>query len=149
MAYYPPTGFHFRVEFGLAGVGPGSLDVDFQEVSGLDQSLDVMSYDEGGENRFSHRLPTRTKYGNLVLKRGMLTSSALIDWFRNGIESLDVQPVDVRVILLSPASQPVAAWSVSKAYPVKWNISGFNAADSSVVTETIELTFQQFTRLAI
>ena len=64
--YYPPVGFHFRVDFGIAP--QGDLDGRFQEVSGLASELGSEEVVEGGENRFSHRLPGRAKFGNLVLK---------------------------------------------------------------------------------
>ena len=75
MAGYPPVGFHFRVEFGLDGAG--DQDSRFQEVGGLSAELGTEELQEGGENRFVHRLPTLPKYGNLVLKRGLLTDSVV------------------------------------------------------------------------
>ena len=88
--YYPPAGFHFRVEFNLDGIKDS--DVRFQEVSGLSAELGVEEVTEGGENRFPHRLPTRAKYSNLTLKRGLLTDSRLIDWCKNAIENFDFEP---------------------------------------------------------
>ena len=85
--YYPPVGFHFRVEFILDGTVES--DTRFQEVSGLSAELGTEEVVEGGENRFSHRLPTRAKYSNLTLKRGLLTESGLIDWCRNAIENFE------------------------------------------------------------
>jgi len=65
--YYPPVGFHFKVEF--VGIGNDN-DVRFQSVSGLSVEFDTEAYEEGGENRFEHTLPVRTKYPDLSLKRG-------------------------------------------------------------------------------
>ena len=74
-SYYPPVGFHFRVVF----EGPfGDADMRFQNVSGLSAEIGTETLEEGGENRFSHRLPTTPKYPNLVLKRGMLIGSGLL-----------------------------------------------------------------------
>ena len=42
----------------------------FSEVSGLSGELETLSYNEGGRNDRVHRLPTRMKHPNLVLKRG-------------------------------------------------------------------------------
>ena len=70
--YYPPLGFYYKVEF---GVSKTRNDVRFQSVSGLSIEYDYESFKEGGENRFEHKLPVRTKYADMVLKRGMLTDS--------------------------------------------------------------------------
>ncbi len=56
-SYYPPVGFHFRVEF--ESISSESDDTRFQEVSGLNAELGVEELVEGGENRFSHRFPGR------------------------------------------------------------------------------------------
>ncbi len=143
-AYYPPVGFHFKVEFSLDGVVEG--DARFQEVSGLTAELGVEELNEGGENRFSHRLPTRAKYGNLVLKRGMLKDSKLIEWFRNAVENFEFKPADVLVTLLNEEHEPLAGWSFVKAWPVKWVVSDFKAQEGSIVVETLELAYNYFRR---
>ena len=145
--YYPPVGFHFRVD--IDGLTTGDKDVNFQEVSGLDATVGELTHNEGGENRFVHRLPDRITYDKLVLKRGMLVGSGLIGWFKDAVESFQFDPKDVLVTLLNAEHEPLEAWSFVKAYPVKWSISGFNAQGNELVVETIELTFQYFTRMEV
>ena len=55
--YYPPVGFHFRVEFDLPGASDN--DMRFREVGGLSVELEEETYNEGGENRFVQKLPVR------------------------------------------------------------------------------------------
>lgn len=66
--YYPPLGFHFKIEFGNQ-----KDEYQFQSVSGLNVDLETEEIAEGGENRFKHKLPLRARYPNLVLKRGILS----------------------------------------------------------------------------
>lgn len=145
MGYYPPVGFHFRVTFELPQAT--RLDVDFREVSGLSAEMEQYEVKEGGENKFTHRLPLRAKYTNLILKRGMLLDSGLIDWFTNAIEYMDIQPISVTVALLNRDHQPLQAWNFIQAYPVKWSISDFNAQANEIVVESIELSYQYFQRV--
>lgn len=142
--YYPPSGFHFKVNF--PGVGSGDKDARFQEVTGLTAEVSVEELPVGGENRFTYRLPTRSKYANLVLKRGMLNDSGLIKWFKNAIESFEFSPVDISVYLLNENHEVLSSWDFKQAYPVKWVISDFKAMENSLVIETIELSYQYFTR---
>ena len=142
--YYPPVGFHFKVEF--PGVGSGDKDIRFQEVSGLTATMGMEPLQVGGENRFSYQLPTRATYSNLVLKRGMLTDSGLITWFRDTIENFEFKPVDMNVHLLNEQHEVLCAWKVLQAYPVKWTISNFSSTGNTLVIETIELAFQFFQR---
>ena len=139
--YSMPRSFHFKVEFqGISGVTTN--DVRFQDVSGLNAELGVEEIKSGGENRFSHRLPTRAKYSNLVLKRGMLVDSGLIGWFVNAVENFSFSPATVIIKLLDKDHQPLQSWSFIKAWPIKWNISEFKATENAIVVETIELAYQ-------
>lgn len=138
--YYPPTAFHFRVNIQVEGAA--DEDTRFQEVSGLGVELGTEELVEGGENRFAHQLPSGARHGNLVLKRGLLTSSQLIRWIRDAFENLAFTPVNVVVTLLNEKHQPLAAWQFINAWPVKWTLGNLSATDNSVLVETLELAYQ-------
>lgn len=140
--YYPPPGFHFKVEF--VGIGNDN-DVRFQSVSGLSVEFDTETFKEGGENRFEHKLPVRTKYPDLSLKRGMLTDSALIAWVLDSLQNRVFKPAQVNVTLLNEEHQPLKTWSVFHAWPRKWSVSDFNAQENSIVVETMDLSYNYFT----
>ena len=147
MAAYPPVGFHFRVTITLPEVG--DKDSRFQEVTGLSAELGTEELQEGGENRFVHRLPTLPKYGNLVLKRGLLIDSGLIKWCRDAIENFSFEPTTVDVTLLNEKHEPLGfTYSFVKAWPIKWAISDFKAQENGLVIETLELSYNYFTRIA-
>lgn len=139
--YYPPASFYFKVEF---AVSKNSPDVRFQSVSGLTVEYDMESFKEGGENRFEHKLPVRTKYSDLVLKRGLLTDSKVVDWCFNAFRNREFKPTDVTVILLNEEGEPLKSWKVVRAWPKKWTISDFNSTSNEVVVETLELSYRYF-----
>ena len=140
--YYPPVGFHFKVEF--VGIGNDN-DMRFQSVSGLTMEYDTESFKEGGENRFEHKLPLRTKYPDLSLKRGMLTDSKVIEWCLDALQNRDFKPAQINVMLLNEEHQPLKTWNVYNAWPKKWSVSDFNSQDNSIVIETLELSYNYFT----
>ena len=141
--YYPPVGFHFLVEF--EGLGSKEKDHQFQSVSGLSVDIETEEIAEGGENRFKHKLPVKTKYPNLSLKRGILIDSVVIDWCRDAIENFSFKPVNLTIKLLNAEHQPLISWNVVHAYPVKWGVEDFNAEESKLVVENFELTYNYFT----
>lgn len=141
--YYPPVGFHFLVEF--EGIGSQEKDHQFQSVAGLSVDIETEEIAEGGENRFKHKLPVKTKYPNLTLKRGILIDSAVIDWCRDAIENFSFKPVNLTIKLLNQEHQPLISWNVVHAYPVKWSVEDFNAEESKLVIENFELTYNYFT----
>ena len=147
MPEFPPVGFHFRVEFGLSGVADG--DSRFQEVSGINTELGSEELQEGGENRFIHRLPNPPKYANLVLKRGLFVDSGLIQWCRDALENFLFDPTTVNVTLLNEKHEPLGCtYSFVRAWPVKWAVSDFKAQDNALVIETLELSYSYFTRIS-
>lgn len=140
--YYPPWGFYYKVEF---SVGKNKNDVRFQSVSGLSVEYEYEEYKEGGENRFVHKLPVRTKYADLVLKRGMLTDSEVIKWCLAAFRDRDFKPSDIDIILMNEKGDPLRTWSITHAIPKKWIVSDLNANENALVIETLELTYQYFT----
>jgi len=104
--YYPPVGFHFSISFD-SSVTDNDGDARFQSVGGLNVELETETVKEGGENRFVHSLPVRSKYPNLILKRGMLTNSKLIDWCINSFNSLEISPADLTISLLNEKHEPL------------------------------------------
>jgi phage tail-like protein len=140
--YYPPVGFHFRVEF--VGIGNDN-DIRFQSVSGLTMEYDTETFKEGGENRFEHKLPVRTKFSDLSLKRGMLTDSDVIQWCLDAFQNREFQPADITITLLNEEHQPLKTWQIHRAWPRKWAVSDFNAQENSLVVETLELSYSYFT----
>lgn len=143
--YYPPWGFYFKVVFN--GISLDTNDVRFQSVSGLSVDYDYEPYKEGGENRFEHQLPVRTKYADLVLKRGMLVDSGVIKWFLDAFQNRIFKPVTITIILMNEKSEPLRTWNVVHAIPKKWLISDLNANENSIVVETMELTYRYFNLL--
>jgi phage tail-like protein len=144
---YPPVGFYFDVVFrGISGVAATGVDTQFQEVSGFNQELGVEELVEGGENRFSHRLPNRGKFANLVLKRGVMVNSQLVTWLQDAIDNFIFNPATVEVTLLNEEGKPLVKWEFLKAWPVKWSTSDLKSTENAIVVETLELSYQYFTK---
>ena len=142
--YYPPVGFSFQVNItGIDGMNEGN----FQEVTGLNVKLDVEEIKEGGENRFAHRFPSRPKYENLVLRRGMVTGSALITWARQATEQFTFTTRTVVVSLMDEGGDNLATWNVVNAWPVALKMSEFKAQENAIAIETLELSFDYFQRI--
>ena len=73
----PPLTHRFGVFFFAGGIIPNPIDIRFQKVSGLSADISLDTINEGGENLYSHRIPKKISYSNLVLERGMLIGSPL------------------------------------------------------------------------
>jgi phage tail-like protein len=99
-----------------------------------------MTYAEGGRNDYTHVLPTRMKYPNLVLKRGMTSTTALEDWFKQ--TKTDPSRIVVTLTMYDEAKTTLRTWSFANAFPVKWAGPSFNAGQAQAATETIEIVHE-------
>src|SRR5574343_443987 len=140
--YTPPVGFHFRVE--IIGESNGD-DIRFTEVGGLSVEIGSEEVPEGGENRFVQKYPTRAKYPELVLKRGLLKSSRVWDWLNKAVVDHDIQPRAVDVMLLNEAHEPLVTLHLVGAWPTKWAVGDLNAGNNSYAVESLQLAYQYFT----
>ena len=93
-------------------------------------------------------VPKKTKYADLVLKRGLVTmGSELGLWCVNSIQNFNSIPVLRKVItlqLLNEKAIPQMAWTFHDAWPFKWDISGFHAQESKIVVESISIKYNYF-----
>ena len=118
----PALGFRFAVFFFAGGAVPNPIDIRFQRVSGLSATIDTTTVVEGGQNLYTHRLPTRVGYANLVLERGFVVGSPLNLEFNAAMSLFKFAPSNVIVTLLNERHLPLAAWLFIKAeHPAVFN----------------------------
>lgn len=121
----------------------------FTECSGLSVETEVMEYAEGGLNDFVHKLPGRTKFSNITLKRGWAETDELWKWYADVIAG-KIQPKQVSIILyenkVESPGQEKARWSLDRAYPVKWQGPEFRSDSNAVAVETLELAHSGWQR---
>jgi phage tail-like protein len=147
MFEYPPVGFHFSVAFQL--FPQTTQDFRFQEVSGLEAEIEMESFVEGGQNRFTWQIPKKARYSDITLKRGMFIGSGIVLWCRNALENFVFEPVNITIALLNDKHIPIQAWYVVNAIPKKWLVSGFNSQENSIVVESITLSYQFFNVISV
>ncbi len=134
----PFPGFQFVVE--IDGVPTAA----FQEVSGLDGSVDVIEYREGADvSAATRKLPGLAKYANVVLSRGLTDSRHLYDWW-NAIVSGKADRRAAIIVLLDGERNPVRRWRLHEAWPARYAVSTLDASSSGVVVETLELAHEGF-----
>lgn len=138
--FYQTVNFHFKVAF------KDNVDVRFQSVSGLDATIDTETIREGGENRFEHVIPTRRKYGPLVLKRGLLSpaQSSVTRWLKQAFDEERIVPLDtLQIILLNESHNALMQWTVNNVWPRSWKLGELNAENGAILIETLELNYNR------
>jgi phage tail-like protein len=118
----------------------------FSECSGLEIGMDIEEYKEGGNNGTVVRLPTRIKWTNIRLKRGVALSDDLWQWHYGFVQGT-VSRRDGVISLLDELRNPVKVWSFKRGLPVRWAGPSLNAAQSQVAIEEIEIAHEGLTLL--
>lgn len=114
----------------------------FAECSGLELTIDIEERDEGGNNRGSLKFPSRAKWTNLRLKRGVTFSDDLWNWHYDFVEGKYGKRRDGLVILQNDLHIPIKLWHFRRGIPVKWSGPSFNASRSEVGFEEIEIAHE-------
>ena len=132
----PFGAYNFKVEI------DGIQIAGFSEVSGLNAETEVEQVKEGGLNDYVHILPKGTKYGNLILKKGITLSDELYQWYSNTVNG-KIERKNGSIQLCDSSNWVVIrSWDFVRAYPVKWEGPSFNAKSSIVAAESITMVHE-------
>ena len=113
----------------------------FSECTGLEMSLEVEEYKEGGRNGAVLQFPTRVKWGHITLKKGAGAGTTLWDWHYGFAEGRGKRR-DGIIILQTELHIPNNIWYFRRGLPVKWVGPSMNASQSSTAIESIEISHE-------
>lgn len=132
---------------GAVGAAAGLLLGGFSEARGLESSLDIETYLEGGVNDRVHRFPTRMSYPNITLSRGVGLSEDLWLWHEEFQKGLGTRR-DGLIILQDHMKLPIKTWSFSNGLPVRWTGPALKAGESAVAIESLEIAHEKLELIA-
>ena len=136
------SAFYFSVKF----KGFPEMDSSFQKVSGLKVPVDNVEKVEGGDNYYTHYLPSPPKFENLVLKRCLLNNSGLYEWCRQALEDFKFNPKDIQLALLNADGTVLASWTVVRAIPLSWELAALNTVSNEMAIENLTLKYRYLKR---
>lgn len=113
----------------------------FVEVSGLGTETEVVEFRDGGSNDV-RKLPGRTKWPPVVLKRVFTGDRALYDWATANATTGNVVKRSVLVSVNDAQGQPIARYHLEHAWPSKWEGPTLKASGNEVAIETLELVHE-------
>jgi phage tail-like protein len=122
-------------------IQPGGVVAGFSECSGLEASIQTEDYQEGGNNRTTLKFPKHIAYTNIRLKRGITRSDDLWNWFNGFIEGNGIRR-DGSITLCDEQQNPVKVWQFKRGLPVKWTGPTFNATQSQVAIQELEIAHE-------
>ena len=139
----PYGNFNFLVDLGTGDTS--SVQAGFSEVVLPEAFVEVVEYRSGNmkENGFV-KLTGVEHYSNLVLKRGVIGSLDLYNWYnevRNGDQTA-LRNVTVQ-LQSEDHTNVVLTWKFQRARPVKYQFAPLDAEGKHILVEYLELAFER------
>lgn len=113
----------------------------FSECTGLETTMDIEPYSEGGNNGTVLQFPTRVKWTNLHLKRGVVLSDDLWNWHYAYVEGKGKRR-DGIIVLQNDLHIPLKVWHFRRGLPMRWAGPTMNAAQSQLAVEELEIVHE-------
>jgi phage tail-like protein len=137
--------FNFLVEIEDFDADAASVVGGFAEVDGISSASSVLEYRVGSQP-VAAKIPGALRFGNIVLKRGVTTSTALHDWRRN-IERGERDVRSGSIILLDTAMAERTRWNFYGAWPCRYEAPKLDAEGEGIGIELIELCVERIERI--
>lgn len=134
----PYGSYNFLVEI------DGITRAAFQQVGGLDSTIDIVEHREGGALTM-RKLPGMVRYSNLQLRWGIADDTQIYAWHLKAAQG-EVERKNGSIVLLDRRGQEVARWNFVRAWPCKYDGPDLNSETSDVAIDMIELAHEGVAR---
>ena len=116
----------------------------FKSAGGLSYEVEATPIKEGGVNDTTWQVPGSVKWKNITLKRGFTADSELLQW-RNDWMSGKMSRKNIVITQLDSGLNEVAKWTAKDGFPMKWELSEYDASKNEVAIETLEIAHHGLT----
>lgn len=140
----PPVSGRFLLEVDGVEIGV------FSEVSGLELTVGVEEYAEGGQNGYVHKLPGRMSWPNLVFRRGITDSDALFAWVQKSsgqgfaANGNKLTKSTGAITLIASDETRLRSWNLDGVFPVRWTGPRLSVKASEALEEELEVAHAGF-----
>jgi phage tail-like protein len=138
--YDPYVNYNFLIE--IDNISRGA----FQEVSGLESTIEVIEYREGGDTSMTRKLPGRASFGNLTLKRGVTDDVELYEWHKT-VRDGGTDRRNGSIVQLDRNREEVARWNFREGWITKLTGPDFKAEGNEIAIETVEIVHEGLERV--
>jgi phage tail-like protein len=113
----------------------------FSECAGLDATMLVEEYREGGRNTGVLKFPGRIQHSSIKLRRGATEDTDLWDWHDSFLRGKGRRR-DGIIELHDDTGEVVRSWRFSRGLPVKWVGPSLSGLQSAVAIEELEISHE-------
>lgn len=127
----------------------------FREVLGLQLSVAVHEFAEGGQNGYVHRVPGRMSWPHVLFRRGLTDSNALFEWLgKSSGEGFAAAGNKLTrstgaVTALDTTGARLRTWELIDVFPVRWRGPDFSVDRPDPLEEELEVAHHGFRARAV
>lgn len=141
---FPVTSYYFKVLI-------GGTELGFREVSGIKATVEVEEVEEGGTRNEAPKILKKMNFESVSLKKGLVKGHSMaIEVFEQFNLKFNIHSSgetltynDVIITMMSGDDKDIFSWILHEAYPLSWEISGFDAMKNELSVETLELNYKR------
>ena len=134
----PIGNYNFRVE--IEGVTQGA----FKSVDGLDSRTEIIEYQDGDDTTLRKR-PGRTRYSNVILRRGFVNSDEFWKW-RKAVVDGKVERKSGSIILLDDSGGEVMRYNFYEGWPCVWKGFELDGQGTDATVEEVQIAVEKIER---
>lgn len=128
----------FKIE--IEGVTQGA----FAACDGLEARVDVVDFSDG-DNLTARKRPGRTRFANIVLRRGMVNNTELWNWFEV-VTAGQIQRKAGSVIVCGDDGNELFRYNFFEGWPCRWKSLELDADKPGTLVEEIEIAVEKIER---
>ena len=128
----------FKIE--IEGVTQGA----FAACDGLEARVDVVDFSDG-DNLTARKRPGRTRFANIVLRRGMVNNTELWNWFE-AVTAGQIQRKAGSVIVCGDDGSELFRYNFFEGWPCRWKSLELDADKPGTLVEEIEIAVEKIER---
>jgi phage tail-like protein len=137
---HPYEGSNFLVEMGP--YDSSDIRAAFFRVELPEAVVDEVAYRNGNDKtQDTRKQPGLAKYGHLILKRGLIGSTDLWEWWKMAREGQPSVDRNISVTLLDEERNFVWTWRFRNAFPVSYRVTPLDSGHSDIAVEELTVTF--------
>jgi phage tail-like protein len=131
----------------------------FNEVTGIDASVDVIEFRQGNANSLAPvKIQGLVKHGNITLKMGYTRSQDFKTWIQSCVNerrgetprhNVTIELIDINAgspqTLVSSTIDSTLTWILKDAWVAKYTGPDLNSSTSEVAIESVEIAYEELT----
>ena len=119
----------------------------FTGCTGLAINTEVVEYQDtlANGNPVIRKRPGRTKYEDIVLKRGLSADKAITDWHQKVVDGA-VERANGSIVVYDSTGAEVDRWNFESGWPSKWSGGDLSADTDDVMIEELTISHELLKR---